>query len=265
MFLNIDYYHLLYKGVAVVLTIILGSLLSLLLKKILGRLFAKSRRINDLMGKFLLKIIKVVIWVVIALVALRQVGVDMAPLLATLGITGFILGFAFQETLGNLLAGVMIVLNAPFRIGDYVEIGALSGTVKDMDMMSVTLSTPDNKRVIMANKLIWGQAIINYSYTASRRIEMGLSISPSSDVEKAKEIIFALLESYPEVLQEPKIFVGVTQHTHSSVDIVVRPWSKPGDYWSVYFRFQQEILAKFKEAGIELPIPQMRIDSSKTD
>ncbi len=254
-------YFVLYKIAIVLLTIVVGNLVIWIFRKIFGRIFNKSKRINDLMAKFLLKVISSVGWVIIALIVLRQVGVNMAPLLAGLGITGFILGFAFQETLGNLLAGVMIVLNAPFRIGDYIEVGSMAGTVKDMDMMGVTLATPDNKRVIMANKLIWGHAIVNYSYTERRRVEMGVSIAPSSDVEKAKEVIKGLLESYPEVLSEPPIFIGVRAYTRSSVDLVVRPWAKPSDYWNVNFRFQQEILVKFKESGIELPVPEVKIEN----
>lgn len=256
-----SFYHILYKVALILLTIIVGKFLIWLLRKVFGRIFNKSKRINELMAKFLLKVISSVGWVIIALVVLRQLGVNMAPLLAGLGITGFILGFAFQETLGNLLAGVMIVLNAPFRIGDYIEVGSMAGTVKDMDMMGVTLATPDNKRVIMANKLIWGHAIVNFSYTERRRIDMPISIAPSSDVEKAKTLIVELLESYPEVLRDPPVFVGVREYSHSSIDLVVRPWAKPSDYWSVHFRFYQEILVKFKEAGIDLPVPQMKIEN----
>ena len=260
---NEESVHLLFSFLEILLILIVGKLLIAILRKILGNGFAKSRRINELMAKFLLKIVSVVGWLIVLLIVLTQMGVDLAPILAGIGVTGFILGFAFQETIGNLLAGVMIVLNAPFRLGDYVEIGSMNGTVRDMDMMSVTLATPDNKRVIMANKLIWGQAIVNYSYTETRRVEMGVSIAYDSDVNKAKEVLWDILGSYPEVLQEPKPVIAVNKLNDSSVDLVVRPWTKPIDYWTVYFRFQQDVLEKFRAAGLEIPFPQVDIHIPK--
>ena len=248
--------HLLFSIIGIVLILVVGKILIVVLKKILAKAFSRSKKINELMAKFLLKVISVVCWIFVFLVVLSHLGVDLAPIIAGLGITGFILGFAFQETLGNLLAGVMIVLNAPFRVGDYVEVGSMNGTIRDMDMMSVTLSTPDNKRVIMANKLIWGQAIINYSYTETRRVEMGVSIAYDSDVNKAKQLIWDILNSYTEILPEPAPVVAVSKLNDSSVDLVVRPWTKPADYWAVYFRFQQEILERFRAEGIEIPFPQ---------
>lgn len=259
LWFNEESVSLLFSVVGILLILIVGKILIVVLRKLMGRVFSKSRKINELMAKFLLKIVSVIGWTFVLLIVLNQMGVNPAPILAGLGVTGFILGFAFQETIGNLLAGVMIVLNAPFRIGDYVEVGSMNGTVRDMDMMSVTLATPDNKRVIMANKLIWGQAIVNYSYTDTRRVEMGVSIAYDSDVGKAKEILWDIINSYPEVLRQPAPVIEVDKLNDSSVDLVVRPWTKPADYWTVYFRFQQEVLEKFRAAQVEIPFPQVDV------
>ena len=219
------------------------------------------------MARFLIRIVAAVSWILVLLIIIDRLGVNLAPIIAGLGITGFILGFAFQETLGNLLAGVMIVLNSPFRIGDYVEAGSLSGTVREMDMMCVTLATPDNKRVILANKLVWGNAIVNYSFTENRRVEMGVSIAYDADIVKARQIIGSILASYPEILSDPAPMIEVNKLNNSSVDMVVRPWTKPADYWAVYFRFQQDVLEKFREEGIKIPFPQVDVhfaDGSRT-
>jgi len=263
LWFNQEAVGLLITLISILLILIVGKILITILRKVFGKMLGRSKKINELMAKFLLKITSVVSWILVALVVLDQVGVSLAPILAGIGITGFILGFAFQETLGNLLSGVMIVLNAPFRIGDYVEIGSINGTIRDMDMMSVTLATPDNKRVIMANKLIWGKAIVNYSYTERRRVEMDVSIAYDSDVNKAKEIITDIIHSYPEVLAEPAPFIAVKKLNEFSVDITVRPWTKPGDYWTVFYRFQQEILEKFREAQVEIPFPQLDVHTPK--
>ncbi|MHC1691577.1 MAG: mechanosensitive ion channel family protein [Sphaerochaetaceae bacterium] len=237
-----------------------GKILLILLRRVLRHVFNKSRKINDLMASFLLKVVSAIGWIVVAMIVLDKVGVNLAPIIAGLGVTGFILGFAFQESIGNLLSGVMIVLNAPFRIGDYVDVGTLSGTVKEMDMMCVTLATADNKRVTVANKLVWGNAIVNYSFTENRRVEMGISVAYGADIAKVKQLIQTLLESYPEVLVDPSPVVEVNKLNSYSVDLVVRPWTKPADYWTVYFRFQQEILGVLDLAGIEIPFPKMDIN-----
>lgn len=259
LWFNEESVSLLLSLVGIILILVVGKILIMVLRKILGGVFARSKKINDLMAKFLLKVVSVTCWIFVFLVVLSHLGVDLAPIIAGLGITGFILGFAFQETLGNLLAGVMIVLNSPFRIGDYVEVGGMNGTVRDMDMMSVTMSTPDNKRVIMANKLIWGKAIVNFSFTETRRVEMGVSIAYDSDVNKAKAIIREILDGYPEILPEPQPVIEVNKLNESSVDLIVRPWTKPGDYWAVYFRFQQDVLERFRASGLEIPFPQLDV------
>ena len=262
---NEESVSLLFSLVGIILILVVGKIVITIIKRMFKRAFSKSKKINDLMAKFLLKVVSVVLWILLLLIVLSHMGIDLAPIIAGLGITGFILGFAFQETLGNLLAGVMIVLNSPFRVGDYVEVGGMNGTVRDMDMMSVTMTTPDNKRVIMANKLIWGKAIVNFSFTETRRVEMGVSIAYDSDVNKAKALIREILDGYSEILPEPKPVVEVNKLNDSSVDLIVRPWTKPGDYWPVYFRFQQDILEKFRSEGVEIPFPQMDVHAPALD
>ena len=259
LWFNEEAVSLIFQIVGILLILIVGKILITLLKKWITKSLTKSKKINELMQKLILKVIAAVAWVLLLVIVLGQIGVNLGPIIAGLGVTGFILGFAFQETIGNLLAGVMIAINSPFRIGDYVEIGSISGSVRDMDMMSVTLATPDNKRVILANKLVWGTAITNYSYTDRRRVELGASIAYDSDVNKAKQILWDIINGYPEVLADPKPVIEVNKLNDSSVDLVVPPWTLPGDYWTVYFRFQQEVLEKFREAGLEIPFPQVDV------
>ena len=253
----------LFTVIGILLILIIGKILISLLKRWVTRSLAKSKKINELMQKLVVRIVSALAWIMLVVIILGQMGINLAPIIAGLGVTGFILGFAFQETLGNLLAGVMIALNAPFRIGDYVEAGSIAGSIRDMDMMRVTLATPDNKRVILANKLVWNSPITNYSYTDRRRVEMGVSIAYDSDVSKAKEILWDIINNYAEVLPEPKPVIAVTKLNDSSVDLVVRPWTLPGDYWAVYFRFQEEVLKRFRDEGIEIPFPQVDVHMPK--
>ena len=187
-----------------IIMVAVGKLLIHWVMTLLERGLQRSKKISDLMARYTLQLVNILGWILLAIAFLQHMGLNMGPVLAGLGITGVILGFAFQETIGNLLSGVMIVINAPFRIGDYIEAGAFAGTVTDMDMICVTLSTPDNKKITMSNKLVWGNPIVNYSDIERRRVELAVSVTLGSDIERTKKTIREILASYSEVLPTPE-------------------------------------------------------------
>jgi len=239
------------------LIVLVGKLLVTWLKRVLKRGFARSKKINDLMARFLLQLVNIVGWIFLLIAFLQHMGFNMGPFLAGLGITGVILGFAFQETIGNLLSGVMIVMNAPFRIGDYIDAGTYSGTVKDMDMICVILATPDNKKITMSNRLVWGSPIVNYSDMERRRVDMVVSVPYGSDVATVKQVITSIFARYEEILPDPAPTIEVNKLSASSVDFIARPWTKPGDYWTVFWRFQGELCARLAEVGLSVPFDQL--------
>lgn len=241
------------------LMVLVGKLLIVWLSRILKRSLSRAKKINDLMARFILQLVNIVGWIFLIIAFLQHMGLNMGPVLAGLGITGVILGFAFQETIGNLLSGVMIVINAPFRIGDYIEAGAFSGTVTDMDMICVILSTPDNKKITMSNKLVWSNPIVNYSNIERRRVELSVSVAYGTDLQVVRDVVWKMLNSYSEILPEPAPVVEVNKLNTSSVDFVVRPWTKPVDYWKVYWRFNGEILSKLTEVGVSVPFSQLDV------
>ncbi len=241
------------------LIVFFGKLVIMAIYHILKRAMAKSKKINDLMARFILKVVNIVGWIFLAIAFLGRIGLDMGPVLAGLGISGVVLGFAFQETIGNLLSGMMIVINSPFKIGDFIETGAFSGTVSDMDMICVILSTPDNKKITLSNKLVWGNPIVNYSNVERRRVELSVSVAYGSNLQLVKDTIWKILRTYEEILPDPAPVVEVNKLAASSIDFVVRPWTKPADYWTVYWRFQGEIVDRLGEAGLTVPFNQLDV------
>lgn len=239
------------------LIVLIGKLLIYWLSRILKRALGRSKKINDLMARFILQLTNILGWIFLIIAFLQNMGLNMGPVLAGLGITGVILGLAFQETIGNLLSGVMIVINAPFRIGDYIDAGSFSGTVTDMDMICVILSTPDNKKITMSNKLVWGSPIVNYSNMDRRRVDLLVSVAYGSDVATVKQVISSIFSRYEEILPEPAPVIEVSKLSASSIDFIARPWTKPQDYWKVNWRFQGEICSRLAEAGISVPFNQL--------
>lgn len=239
-----------------IVVLLVAMIVISMLKKAIGRALDRSGKVNELLRQFLVNIAAKGLWIIAGVIALSQVGIDVAPMIAGLGIAGFVLGFAFQDTLGNFAAGLMLLANDPFTKGHYVEVAGQAGTVKDLNIMATTLTTPDNRLVTIPNKSVWGQAIINYSVTGTRRIDMTVGVSYSADINKAKEVIKRVLASDDRILQDPAPLVEVVEMADSSVNFVIRPWSKTSDYWSLYFTMQQQLKEALDAAGIEIPFPQ---------
>lgn len=241
------------------LIVLIGKLVIIGISRILKRALDRSKKINELMARFILKLVNVIGWIFLIIAFLGRLGLDMGPVLAGLGITGVVLGFAFQDTIGNLLSGVMIVINAPFRIGDYIETGSFSGTVSDMDMICVILSTPDNRKITISNKLVWNSPIVNYSNVDRRRLGLTVRVAYGTNLQLAKDTIWKIINSYSEILSDPAPMVEVNTLAASSIDFAVRPWTKPEDYWKVYWRFQGEIVDRLAEVGISVPFNQLDV------
>ncbi len=242
-----------------VLIIIIAKILCYIIKRTLKKIANRGLKFTMIMAQLVSKLCSTLIWIIAIVAVLGIFGIDLTPVLAGLGITGVVLGFALQESISSLFSGVMIAINNPFRVGDWVDIGDISGTVVAMDLMCVTLSAGDNKKITMNNKNVWGNTIINYSYIDKRRLDMTVTVRYSDDLEKAKDTIRDLIAGYPEILKDPAPLVEIGSYNDSSISIYVRPWVSPSDYWKVYWRFNAEILKTLQANGIDMPFNQLDV------
>ncbi len=241
------------------LVLIVGAIAIKVMRKTLQMILHKAKRVNETLEKFLVNITGKLLWVVLLMVALPRLGIDVAPLIAGLGVTGFIVGFAFQESLGNLAAGLMIVLNQPFKIGDFVEAGGHEGFIHEINMMATTMITRDNKKIVQTNRSVWGSSIINHTALDTRRVDMTVGIAYASDLGKAREVIDAALKANPKVLADPAPMIELNAMADSSLNLVVGPWCKTADYWDVFFAVNRAIKEALDAAGIEIPFPQIDV------
>ena len=193
------------------------------------------------------------------LVALSQVGVSLGPALAGLGVAGFIIGFALQDTLGNFAAGGMILIYRPYDVDDFVEVAGVSGLVKKMNLVSTTINTFDNQTLVLPNSKIWGDVIKNVTAQKTRRVDLVFGISYSDDIDKAERVLREIVESHDKVLPEPAPNIRLHTLGDSSVDFIVRPWTKTVDYWEVYWDITREVKVRFDRDGISIPFPQRDI------
>ena len=241
---------------AVAIRIFAGVLTKLLEKTKLGS--------KSLVAKFIASVAVKVAWAFLAVIVLGKLGVDVGPLIAGLGVTGFVIGFAFQESLGSLAAGLMIAINKPFKVGDYVSAAGLEGSITALDMMAVTMATVDNKKITIPNKQVWGAPIVNYSALERRRVDFAVGVSYGTDLSLAKKTAVEAVASVKGVLADPAPMAEVKSLDDSSVALTVRVWAKNSDYWSVYFAGVQSIKESFDRAKVVIPFPQMDVRVSQT-
>jgi small conductance mechanosensitive channel len=211
---------------------------------------------TQLLNEFLASISSKIVMLIGVIIALSQIGIEIGPLLAGMGVMGFVVGFALQDSLSNFASGLMILIYRPFDVGDFVEVASISGEVKQMNLVSTTILTPDRKKMIIPNTKIWGDIIINVSAEKLRRIDFVFGIGYADDIGRAEQVLQEITDAHELILDTPKPVIKVHTLGASSVDFIVRPWVKRQDYWEVYWDITRQVKERFDAAGISIPYPQ---------
>lgn len=249
---------------AIDIGVVVGTFLVLLfvariIRRFVRRWIGRVPNLSMLLQAFLVALIY---WLVLAIgimVVLSALGIDISPVFALIGGASFILAFAFQDTLGNLASGLMIMINRPFDQGDYVDIGGVAGTVKAVSIVATTVVTPDNQVIVIPNKSVWGNVITNVTASDTRRVDLVFGISYDDSIPDAIRVMETLVKQHPLVLAEPEPVIRVHELANSSVNFICRPWTKTGDYWTVFWDLTQQIKEGFDQAGISIPYPQQDV------
>ncbi|MDV5168386.1 mechanosensitive ion channel family protein [Photobacterium rosenbergii] len=216
-------------------------------------------RMSQLMKDFFISISGNTVLCIGILIALSQIGLNLAPVLTGFGVAGVIIGFALQDTLSNFASGMMLLIYRPFDVDDFVEAGGTSGKVSHMSLVSTTIKTFDNQILIVPNSKIWGDTIKNITHEKVRRVDMVFGIGYGDDIEKTEKVLEAILADHPMVLRSPEPTIKLHVLNSSSVDFIVRPWVKTEDYWDVYWDVTREVKMRFDREGISIPFPQQDV------
>jgi small conductance mechanosensitive channel len=239
-----------------VVTVLVAWMLAVLIGKAVKKAVVRIEGASALLKDFIVNIIRKLIFIVGFVVALSTLGINIGPLLAAIGAAGFIVGFALQGTLSNFAAGIMILIYRPYDVGDLVEIGGTFGAVDAMTIVSTTLMTLDNQKVVVPNNMIWGDKITNATGTDKRRVDMVFGIGYSDDIAKAQKILEEILVKHDAVLKDPEPIVKVHELADSSVNFAVRPWVETENYWDVYWDITRTVKERFDAEGVSIPFPQ---------
>ena len=191
--------------------------------------------------------------------ALGQLGIQTTSFIAILGAAGLAIGLALQGSLANFAAGFLMIIFRPFKVGDFIEAAGVAGVVKDMQIFTTTMKTGDNKTIIIPNAKISGDNIINYSAEENRRVDMTVGVAYDADLSKVRDVLNDIISKDERILSEPPPLVVVGELADSSVNFIVRVWTKSENYWGVTFDANETIKNRFDESGIGIPFPQRDI------
>jgi small conductance mechanosensitive channel len=254
------------KIIMALVIFIIGRMIVSIVVKMVRRLLT-ARGMDAILISFLSSILRWVLLLFVIIAALSQLGIDTTSLVALLGAAGLAIGLSLQSSLSNFASGVMLIIFRPFTKGNFVEVAGTSGVIEKINIFTTTLTTPDNKEVIVPNGAIIDNNITNYSARATRRVDMVFGISYDDDIRKAKQILQDILAADSRILADPAPVVALGALADSSVNFVVRPWVNTADYWAVFWDTTEAVKLKFDEAGITIPYPQMdvHVDRASTD
>ena len=243
------------KVVAAILIFVIGRWLAKLGTNLARKGFQKTG-MEDTLEKFLGNMLSAVLLVVVIIAAIGALGVQTTSLLAVLGAAGLAVGLALQGSLSNFASGVLIVAFRPYKVGDFIEAAGVAGTVKEVQILTTIIHSPDNKKILVPNSQIMAGTIINYSANDTRRLDMIVGCSYGDNLDAVRKLLNELVASDERILKEPAPTVEVVALADSSVNFVVRPWVNSGDYWAVHFHLHEQVKKRFDAAGLNIPFPQ---------
>ena len=244
------------KALAAILVFIVGLFLSRRVGKVLTKTLAK-REMEPPVRMIFVRMGKLFVMLLATLIAVQQLGVELWPLIAGLGVAGVGVGLAMQGVLSNLVAGLTIIFTKPFRVGEYIAINNVEGQVDLIELFSTVLIHADRSRVVVPNRKIVGEIIHNYGRI--RQPELTVGVAYDTDLTRAIGIVRDILQRNPRVLKDPEAIVGTMTLADSSIVIAIRPWTALADYGPAQAEINQAVIERFREAGIQIPFPQREI------
>jgi len=242
------------KVIGAIIIWIIGSWIIKKITKATGTLMSK-RNYDESLKKFLLNLIGWILKILLILAILGQLGVETTSFAAILAAGGLAVGMALQGSLANFAGGVLLMIFKPIKIGDLITAQGETGVVKEIEIFTTKLVTPDNKEVIIPNGPLSNGNITNFTSEGKLRVDLTIGVGYDEDIKTAKSVLMNVLTSNPKVLKDPAPSVNVSELADSSVNFAVRPFASVADYWDVYFGTLEQCKIALDEAGIEIPYP----------
>lgn len=219
----------------------------------------QAQEIDKTLESFVCNLARMVLLTFVIIASVSALGIQTTSFIAVVGAAGLAIGLALQGSLSNFASGVLIVLFRPYKVGDWVEAAGVAGTIVEVQILTTVFKTGDNKSIIVPNGQVMNSIIINYSANDQRRVDMVVGVSYDDDLDKVRATLEDLIAADDRILDDPACTIAVAELADSSVNFIVRPWVKSGDYSGVKFDLTEAIKKRFDKEGITFPFPQQDV------
>jgi small conductance mechanosensitive channel len=246
------------KVIAALAIFIIGRWIAMLVRRVVRRVMERAKVESIIIG-FVSSIAYIALLAFVVIAALGQLGIQTTSFIAILGAAGLAIGLALQGSLANFAAGFLMIIFRPFKVGDFIEGAGVAGIVEEIQIFTTTLKTPDNKIIIVPNAKLSGDNITNYSALETRRVDMTVGVAYDADLSHVKKVLNNIITQDGRILSDPASQVVVAELADSSVNFIVRVWTKTADYWAVKCDLTETIKNRFDAEGIGIPFPQREI------
>ncbi len=243
------------RVIAAIVILIVGRWVAKAVEKLVVRVMS-GRKVDPTIINFTGNLTYIALLAFVVLAALGQLGVQTTSFIAVIGAAGLAIGLALQGSLANFAAGFLLIIFHPFKVGDLIEGAGVLGVVEKIQIFTTQLLTADNKTIIIPNAKLTADNIVNWSVKGTRRVDLEVGIGYGDDIDKARDILTAIVDEDSRILKDPAPTIAVSALGDSSVTLVVRPWVMAGDYWGVYFDLTEQIKKRFDAEGVTIPFPQ---------
>jgi len=243
------------KVLLAIITLIIGFKISNWLGKLIVKVM-KKKKVEATVRSFLSAIVVIMFKVLVVISVASMIGIATTSFIAVLGAAGLAIGLALQGSLANFAGGVLIAMFKPFVVGDFIDAQGYQGVVEKVSIFNTVLKTTDNQKVIIPNGPLSNGPIKNVTANPTRRVDMVFGIGYDDDIKKAQSVMLDIISKTKNVLKDPAPVVRVSELADSSVNFVVRPWTKTENYWGVFFDIQEAVKTRFDREGISIPYPQ---------
>ena len=240
------------------MTLIIGFIIVNGILKLAARSSSKVK-IDPTLKSFLSNIIKIILYVIVILTAVNVMGIPLTSVITLVASAGVAVSLAMQGALSNLVGGVTLLLLKPIAVGDFVSVNGIDGTVRGIGAFYTDMTTPDNRHVFMPNSSMVNTSIVNYSREGTRRMDITFSVSYSASIPRVREILLALANACPTVMDDPAPVAVMAAFSDSSVSVILRLWCKSSDYLTTLYSLQEDGKKALEDAGIQIPFPQMDV------
>lgn len=238
----------------IILAIIIIKVLSSILKKVL-----KKRQVDDIVSYFITTAVNIALIVILIVAVFDMLGVSVAPFVAVLGTLGLALALSMQDSISNIASGLLLIIEKPFKKGDYVEIGSTGGTIQKINLLTTELTSPDNKKIVLPNNIVAKTQITNYSCQDIRRVDFKFGVAYGSSIEKVKQVIGDTIKKHENILKDPAPQIRLFEHGDSAITFITRVWVKTPEYWAIYFDLQEEVYDALNVNEIEIPYNKLDV------